>query len=197
MYSGLPFLQYVLCSPGRHDWVAWRESELSRATSRLPDGYYVLGDAAYPLSEKLLTPYPGKRLPRDLDSFNFHLSQLRIKIEQSFGILVSTWGILWKPLRLQFAGRGNLIECLFHLHNFLRDEKVEPIRPEEESEESREDRPELEEGCLPGSLRIVQQDAARLTSSGETLTRRALVDRLEQRRQYRPSYNLARNAGRS
>ena len=52
----------------------------------------ILGDAAYPLSEKILTPYRGKGLSNGKDSFNFYPSQLRVKIEQSFGILVSTWG---------------------------------------------------------------------------------------------------------
>ena len=45
-------------------------------------------DAAFPLSEKLLTPYAGKGLAEEYDVFNIHLSQLRINVEQSFGILV-------------------------------------------------------------------------------------------------------------
>lgn len=61
---------------GSNDWVAWNPSTLSEAVDNLPDGYHILGDAAYPLSEKIMTPYPGKNLPPDKDSLNFHLSQL-------------------------------------------------------------------------------------------------------------------------
>ena len=82
---------------------------------RLPNVYHITEDAMYPISDKLLTPHPGKSLPKDQDSFNFYLSQLRVIIEQSFGILVSTWGILWRPLSVGFAGRTDLIVALFHL----------------------------------------------------------------------------------
>lgn len=101
----------------------------------------MLGDAAYPLSDQLLTPYPGKLLPRDQDAFNFYLSQLRVKIEQAFGILVGQWGIWWRPLRVQFAGRSALVTALFRLHNYLRDENVMPVHMTEEDEESGRDRP--------------------------------------------------------
>ena len=89
---------------------------MSQAVGKLPDGYYILGDAAYPLSDHLLTPYPGQGLSPEKDSFNFYLSQLRVKVEQSFGILVQRWGILWRPLRVAFDGRPKLIRALFHLH---------------------------------------------------------------------------------
>ena len=53
---------YRVCSisiiaPGAaNDWSAWTQSFLAKVTARLPDGYHVIGDAAYPISEKLLTP---------------------------------------------------------------------------------------------------------------------------------------------
>ena len=55
-----------------------------------------------------------------------------MKIEQSFGILVPTWGILWKPLGVGFAGRTDMIVALFHLHNVCRDEQTSVIAVEEE-----------------------------------------------------------------
>ncbi|CAB1100982.1 unnamed protein product [Ectocarpus sp. CCAP 1310/34] len=133
----------VLAYGSTNDWVAWNRYFLAKAVARLPTGFHIIGDAAYPIGEKLLTPYPGRLLPAGEDSFNFHLSQLRVKIEQSFGILVSTWGILWRPLRVQFAGRADLITALFHLHNFLQDEKVSPIQVAEEDSRSGRNRPAL------------------------------------------------------
>lgn len=190
---------YRFCSmsaiaPGStNDWAAWNRSKLSRAVSRLPEGFYCLGDAAYPLSAKLLTPYPGKNLPPGEDSFNFHLSQLRCKIEQSFGILVGTWGILWRPLRVQFSGRTDLIKALFHLHNFLRDEKVTPVQMEDEDEESGQGRPEVSPlGGLPPEWHT---DGPTPSRSGEIPIRAALREILVQRKQFRPGYNIYRNSG--
>lgn len=136
--------QCVISPGSTNDWTAWLCSSLHTTVSRLPSQFHIIGDAAYPISEKLLTPYPGKDLPSGKDSFNFHLSQLRVKIEQSFGILVSTWGILWRPLRVQYAGRGDLITALFRLHNFLQDEKVGLVRMSEEDESTRRRRPTLD-----------------------------------------------------
>ena len=187
------FCSMSAISPGAtNDWVAWNRSALCKAVSRLPKGFHILGDAAYPISDQLLTPYPGKNLPPGEDTFNFHLSQIRVKIEQSFGILVSQWGILWRPLRVQFAGRTDLIAALFHLHNFLRDEKVKPIHMSEEDEESGKGRPALtQERTLPPRWDTATAAPSR---SGETPARAALRDVLVQLKQWRPVYNIHRNS---
>ena len=181
-------------SPGStNDWMAWTRSALSGAVNRLPKGYYILGDAAYPISDRLITPYPGKQLPQGEDSFNFHLSQLRVRIEQSFGILVSTWGILWRPLRIQFGGRTDVVYALFRLHNYLQDEKVTPVHLEDEDEESGQRRPVLtKKKTLPDEWKT---EAPKPSRSGETPVRAALRQVLVQLKQWRPGYNIHRNAG--
>lgn len=94
-------------APGvTNDWVAYGQSSLCEAVNSLPAGFHVLGDADYSLSKTLITPYPGKNLPDNTDSFNFHLSQRRIKVEQTFGTFVNTLGVLWRPLRVFFFGAG-------------------------------------------------------------------------------------------
>lgn len=196
--SNYRFCSMSCIAPGStNDWVAWNRSELSKAVGKLPPGFYMLGDAAYPLSDQLLTPYPGKKLTPNKDSFNFHLSQLRVKIEQSFGILVGQWGILWKPLRVQFAGRGDLITALFHLHNFLRDEQVPPIEASEEDAESGLGRPELTvDDTLPEDFATTSKGMEKPTRSGDVYTRMAVTMVLDDKRQYRPDYNLVRNRAR-
>ena len=175
----------AIAAGSTNDWTAWNRSELSDSVARLPPGFYVLGDAAYPLSDQLLTPYPGKLLPRDQDAFNFYLSQLRVKIEQAFGILVGQWGILWRPLRVQFAGRSGLITALFRLHNFLCDEKVKPVHTSEEDGDSGCDRPKLTvEDTLPQEFQTTARAAP--TRSGDVSTRMALRMTLDNKRQYRP-----------
>ena len=56
-----------------HDWTAYTSSKMSQAVDKLPDGYYILEDAAYPLRNHLLTPYRGQGLSLEKDSFDFHL----------------------------------------------------------------------------------------------------------------------------
>ena len=85
----------ALCPGGQNDIVAYRKSGISDAQEHTPAGYYLLGDAGHVCSDKLLTPYPGKGLDSELDAYNFFQSQLRIRVEQSFGLLVGRWGILW------------------------------------------------------------------------------------------------------
>ena len=60
----------------------------------------MVGDNAYICSETLLTPSSGveKEDPAK-DAFNFYLSQLRIRIEQTFGLMTQKWRILRQPLQ--------------------------------------------------------------------------------------------------
>ena len=86
-------------------------------TGELPTEYYLMGDEAYRCTNQLLTPFPGRRLSRVKDAFNFWQSRLRINIECSFGLLVQRWGILWRPLRMKLNRVGKLILCLLSLNN--------------------------------------------------------------------------------
>ena len=86
------FLSVSIKCPGSvNDYSVFTRSRAWELTRRLPPGFYLVGDAAYPVDERLLTPYPGKRLKEGHDVFNYFLSQQRMVVEQSFGILVQTW----------------------------------------------------------------------------------------------------------
>jgi hypothetical protein len=61
----------------------------------LPLGCYGIADAAYTLSEHILTPFTSAdRLDSAQDAFNYYLSQLRICVEMAFGRLVNKFRIL-------------------------------------------------------------------------------------------------------
>ena len=97
----------------------------------LPYPYYLVGDAAYPSSNTLLTPIPTSPANMDFsadDSFNFYQSQLRITIERAFGVLVCRWGILWKPLRVKLASMPVVVRACLHLHNFCVLEHQPPLQ---------------------------------------------------------------------
>jgi hypothetical protein len=81
------------------------------------------GDNVYVNTEHLLVPFPGHKLSQEKDAFNYFLSQLRIRIENAFALLVRWWGILWRLLNVRLKNQPNLIMCLFKLHNYCIDEK--------------------------------------------------------------------------
>ena len=90
--SQLYFYAASLNCPGAtNDSVAWDHSHMSAFCRTLPYPYYLVGDAAYPFSDTLLTPIPTSPGAADFttdDAFNFYQSQLRITIERAFGVLV-------------------------------------------------------------------------------------------------------------
>ena len=102
-----------------HDGIAWQLSTLGAylKDGKLPAPYFVVGDAAYSGSPSVLVPIAGSNLEAAPDSFNFHLSQLRINVECAFGMLVQRWGIFWRPLRCKFDRLAVVVTCAMKLHN--------------------------------------------------------------------------------
>lgn len=115
-----------------HDSVAFSASGLSTHLAEdgsLPDGYWVAADDAYVAGRRVLTPWPGRNLPWERDSFNYYQSSARIFVEQTFGQLVGRWGILWKPIRFSLPTATRSIRVCAKLHNFLidRSSAVPPV----------------------------------------------------------------------
>jgi DDE superfamily endonuclease len=119
-------------APGStHDSVAFRMSALYDIlkAGALAPGYWVAGNDAYVCAESLLTPHPGRNLSEARDCFNYWQSSARIFIEQAFGILVSQWGVLWRPLRTSVTKSTLIFVTLAKLHNFNIDEGAMPTVP--------------------------------------------------------------------
>jgi hypothetical protein len=126
--ASLAFLFVSCMTPGKtNDLKAYQSSKLSELIEALPDGYWVGGDNAYVNTEHMLVPHPGAHAVAE-DAFNFYLSQLRVRIENAFALLVNRWGILWRPLRVPLRRQPELVLCLAKLHNYCIDEK-EPQPP--------------------------------------------------------------------
>jgi hypothetical protein len=73
--------------------------KLPRSTKEAP--YVIVGDEAFPLTNYVLRPYPGRGthlLPPHIRIFNYRLSRARRVIENAFGILVSRWRIFRRPV---------------------------------------------------------------------------------------------------
>jgi len=93
----------------------------------LHDDLVLFGDNAYLNSKYMVTPYlnvssGGK------DDYNFYHSQLRIRVECTFGMLVGRWGILRAaiPQNISISRTISLVHELAKLHNFCIDETLEP-----------------------------------------------------------------------
>ena len=88
----------------------------------LVPGLALFGDNAYVTIKFMVTPY--KYVTSTVhDGFNYFQSQLRIVIEQAFGMLIHRQGVLCWPLsnKMGIKRQIQLVICLCNLHNFIID----------------------------------------------------------------------------
>ena len=184
----LRFIYLSVCaSGGTGDARAFRKLHgLNAWLDGLREGFYIIGDCAYELTNKLLIPFSGaRRLDEANDNYNFFLSQLRIRIEMTFGRLTTKWRIFRSDL---LAANGTARNCLIirvgaKLHNYVinidnPNLKSVPVDDFESLEiEPLEDGPEGNLGFLP----IVSDvnDISRLSINAED-RRTLIVDTLRE-----------------
>ena len=79
----------VKCPGSTHDSVAWAMTKLADvlASGALRGEYWIAADDAYPVSDYILTPFPGRNVSGARDTFNYMVSRLRCNIECAFGML--------------------------------------------------------------------------------------------------------------
>jgi hypothetical protein len=120
------FLYIAIAAPGgQPDINAFRYVGLADLLRKLPLGFYLIGDNAYPPSEWLLPVFGGlDRLNRDNDNANYYMSQCRIRIEMTFGMMVQKWGIFQRSVRVDLENTGPLLETVARLHNFCINQRV-------------------------------------------------------------------------
>ena len=87
------FIFFAVAAPGKSsDQAAIECTGLPATLDTLPLGSFVVGDAAYTLSDKYITPFTGsQRLNPTKDAYNYFLSQVWIRIEMAFGLLTTKW----------------------------------------------------------------------------------------------------------
>uniref|UniRef100_A0A8C1VZS8 DDE Tnp4 domain-containing protein n=1 Tax=Cyprinus carpio TaxID=7962 RepID=A0A8C1VZS8_CYPCA len=84
-----------------------------------PLPYTMVGDAAFPLKTYLMRPFPGNRIPRWRQMFNYRLSQARMVVECAFGILSSRWRVLHTRINVKPDNADSIVTAACILHNFL------------------------------------------------------------------------------
>ena len=97
-------------------------AQLPNSQRLLP--FVFLGDDAFALTDNLMKPYPQAGLNLERRIFNYRLSRARRVIENTFGILVSRFGVLQNPIVLFPEKAQKVVLACCYLHNFLR--KREP-----------------------------------------------------------------------
>ena len=174
------FVYACVAAPGGvNDISALRKTKWSQIINNLPVGKFVVGHNAYVCSEHLLTPFSGdEKNDARKDAYNFYLSQLRIRIEQTFGFMTTKWRILRNPLQVRLKNVGKVFMCITRLHNFC-----------------------INEGCIVGctdeavddNARFVPSDVSVTTIRRNSVLRDIIVDELAKQALGRPQYNRDRN----
>lgn len=110
------------------DSIAFKKWPLSKDIMNLPHEFYIIGDNAYSLSASLLVLFIKPELTNNEQSdYNFNLSQLRIRIEMAFGLLVNKWQIFQRPLIVDVVSVCKVIKTFMKLHNFCIKERLKTI----------------------------------------------------------------------
>jgi len=88
----------------------------------LAPGLCLFGDNAYLNTSYMATPYAAVS-GGSKDAYNFYHSQLRIRIECTFGIFTHRWSILRSAIPMNVSVRKTvaLVLCLAKLHNYCID----------------------------------------------------------------------------
>ncbi|XP_050516555.1 uncharacterized protein LOC126891424 [Diabrotica virgifera virgifera] len=148
--SAYRFTYYNLEINGRiSDGGVFRESNLSGAlannslnlppnralpsrTSKIP--YVLIADDAFPLTNRIMKPYPNRGLSDSEKIFNYRLSRARRMIESSFGILANRFRVLLNPINLNVDKVEKIILACLALHNLLVSENFKAYVEQDESQ---------------------------------------------------------------
>ena len=177
----------ISCPGNVSDLLAFEESRLNEYVEALPIGIYVIGDNAYCDSEHCLTPFVGSAANSEEDAYNFFLSQLRIIIEMSFGLLVSKWRIFKRSLEIDLQHVPLLVLCAMKLHNFCitkrlsRDENdtVTPV--------------EIDPYDLNSVLGYLPSDGT-IRVGSNSIIKQLIVEEIRSKNYMRPAANIERRS---
>ncbi|XP_071581574.1 putative nuclease HARBI1 [Temnothorax nylanderi] len=106
-----------------------------------PVPYVILADAAFPLQNHILKPYPSRNLSHDERIFNYRLSRGRRIVENAFGILANKFRVLLTQMHLPVETVQNITLTCCALHNYLSKENAAYLHTDIENLEEHTIRP--------------------------------------------------------
>lgn len=130
----LRFRYVCVAAPGKtNDIRAFgRCNHLQQWLQALPEQYFIGADAAYPLSNQILIPFKGpQRHEQYKSSYNFYLSQLRIRIEMAFGRMTTKFRVMRGKMTCSLQTQSKVIQVVTRLHNFIIDNDGLPSRQQQ------------------------------------------------------------------
>lgn len=104
-----------------HDARVYDMSFVKDKVSAMGDFYHIIGDAAYPISINLLTPYNGKLIPVQAN-FNNRFCKARVTIENAFGLLKCRFRQLTRLDMWSVISMSKFIISCCVLHNLCIEE---------------------------------------------------------------------------
>jgi hypothetical protein len=174
----------VAAPGGTNDVRAYGKTSLKRLVEDLPVGKYVIADNAYVPSEHLLTPFSGtNRCVPEHDAYNFYISQLRIKIEQAFGLMTTKWRVLRRPLLIKLSNVGNVVMAVSRLHNFVISQRPNAVNSDAVD-------PMTSSGS--DAIGFIPSDET-INVAGVSFLRDRIVRHIRSNALVRPQYNQVRN----
>jgi DDE superfamily endonuclease len=186
------FIYMSTNSPGStNDREAYKQTSVEKLLSNIPPQYVIIGDAAYQPTERVIPLYYGvSRKEEDCDNFNFFGSQLRIRIEMSFGLMQMKWAVLQKPLRIKMKNIKYVMMAIARLHNFCIDERLQngiiDVDVEDETiDTNKNPRPSLSD---TDPQAIDQKTMSRMLP-GVSLMRDQMASRVKELKLQRPTKN--------
>jgi DDE superfamily endonuclease len=192
----------VAAPGGQNDKAAYRKTAIPGLINNLPPGYFIIGDNAYVCSEKLLTPFSGEnRNDPSKDTFNYYVSQLRIRIEMAFGLLTTKWRILRSPLQVCVNNVGVLFVSITRLHNYcINTRDNENNNNNNSNNRNNNNNYNNEDDFYNNNNNVLQyypSDNTVAELQGNSMIRRIIVDKIIELGLSRPAHNLNRNLNRN
>lgn len=89
-----------------------------------PIPYVILADAAFPLQNHILKPFPSRNLSHNERIYNYRLSRGRRVVENAFGILANRFRVLLTQIYLPVGTVQNITLACCALHNYLSKENA-------------------------------------------------------------------------
>lgn len=99
-----------------------------------PIPYVILADAAFPLQNHILKPYPLRNLSHDELTCNYRISRGRRVVENVFGILANKFRVLLTQIHLPVETVKNITLACCALHNYLIKENADYLCTDIDSE---------------------------------------------------------------
>ena len=89
---------------------------------------FLVGDAAYPISDWLIKPYTyDTSMNQDKSFFNLSLSQARVSIDRAFGVLKGRWRLLLGKVCLEPSYVADIVVACCVLHNICQEKNEQLV----------------------------------------------------------------------